>query len=200
MRSEARKSKTKRRKIGVKSGKPNRPTTENEGHKGWKKSLKELTTSNGLVNINGIKHRLDDLQSVFNRSHIYRKGTGLPPRLAMLMVVETQIGPTQKPQIKGAKMFHARDKRKRKGDTNIYLGGVSIIVRDDFVAQTYIAPEVPARDNILWLKTVTTDGTWVTGAAYSRPNHPKEHKRMMEDLASDIAKLRQDIDIMGICL
>ena len=43
-------------------------------------------------------------------------------------------------------------------------------------------------------------GTWVFGAAYSRPKHPKEHKKMLEDIATDIAILRQDEDVIGICL
>ena len=59
---------------------------------------------------------------------------------------------------------------------------------------------MPNRDNILWIKIVTIKGTWVIGAAYSRPGFLKEHAQMMMDITEDISTLRQDKDVVGIIL
>ena len=97
-------------------------------------------------------------------------------------------------------MYHARDSRARRGNSNIYLGGATILAKNKYKYQTAVTAMAPARDNTKWIEIATTEGTWVIGAAYSRPGHIEEHIQMMEDLAEDISLIRQNEDVIGILL
>jgi hypothetical protein len=120
--------------------------------------------------------------------------------IKFLILSETQLKKGENPQFKGGKAYHARDSRSRKGNTGMQLGGVSIIVRNEYAHQSSVAQEVPNRDNILWIKIVTIEGTWVIGAAYSRPGFLEEHTQTRMDITEDITTLCQDKDVIGIIL